>query len=96
MKATLASALNRTRSAEIAARVITTKRMDNRGLQVKNRSREKGIKKTYFQMVRNVENLLVQRILFLFLLLFFQWNKICKEEKNEKEIKISVSIQVAF
>ena len=47
-------------------------------------------------MVRNVENLLVQRILFLFLLLLFQCNKICKEEKNEKEINISVSVHVAL
>ena len=46
MKATLASALNRTRSAVIDARLITTKRKDNRGL--KNSSREKAKKKHLF------------------------------------------------
>ena len=45
MKATLASALNRTRSAVIDARLITTKRKDNR--DHKNSSREQGEKKTF-------------------------------------------------
>ena len=87
MKATLASALNRTRSAVIDARLITTKRKDNRAH--KNSSREQGEKKSiYFSKVRNYgENLLVHRKLFFLLLLFFQCNKICKEEKIRKKSK---------
>ena len=96
MKATLASALNRTRSAVIDARLITTKRKDNRDL--KNSSREKGKKKNiYFSKVRNYgENLLVHRKVFFLLLLFFQCNKICKEEKIRKKSKFVFQVRLPF